>query len=441
MNKKMEISQDAIEYQSDALELMNRRLPWWARYGLLWAAVLFTAAVVWACVSEVDVVVTGTGKIITDQDIVLQPQDLAVVKEVHVRVGDVVKAGQPLVTFDPTMSEAEVARLKYQLDSYRAEYDRYRAEFFNQEYIAGQDCTEHEMYQAKLFRQRQDNFQERKRYYTENIARIKASKASKEDSVENLEAQLKIISQLVQMQEDLLQNEINSLKETLQYRREELSAQGSVDTLRNSITELDHELAATESSYNTFLEEWRQEISSNLVEAERNLSSIEKQYEKAQQQASYDVMRAPVDATVLEMASYSAGSVVRAAPMVTLVPLNSKLEMEMEIHSRDIGKIKVGTPVRIKLTAFPYQKHGTLEGEIRVISENSFTTQTQPTQMQTVYRARVPMTGKLKNLPPEIIALRPGMEAQMEAKVGKRRIIEFILHPLIKALDESAREP
>ena len=131
-----------------------------------------------------------------------------------------------------------------------------------------------------------------------------------------------------------------------------------------------------------------------------------------------------------------------AEALITLVPINCEIELEAEIPAKDIGRVKVGDDVRVKLNAFPFQKHGTLSGKIRTISEDTFQKQQKQNELDsaTYYRARIPLQGSLKNVH-DSFRLIPGMEAQVEIKVGTRRVIEYIVYPLIKSLDEAIREP
>ena len=133
------------------------------------------------------------------------------------------------------------------------------------------------------------------------------------------------------------------------------------------------------------------------------------------------------------------GTVQEAEALITLIPLDGNLELETEIRTQDIGKVAKAAQARIKLNAYPFQKHGTLNGVVRNISENTLKKTIQGQEL-TYYRARVVVSGKLKGIK-ENFRLIPGMEAQCEIKCGRRRVIEFVLHPLIKALDETAREP
>ena len=440
--KKQHISSDAVAFQSDALEIASRRLPWWGRVGLLWAALFFAGVVVWACVSEVDVIVTATGKVVTDHDIVLKPYERSVIKEINVKVGDFVKKDQVLITFDTTISQAEAQRFGSQLESLRAEFNRVRAEFTGQPYRATDPESIAERYQEAIYRQRQSSYRAKIDYYEENIKRIEAAQKSQKENFEKQYESLQVLGDIIGIYKQVEEGGGSvTRREMLEWKFKQLQVEGDVANLRNSLTELEHEYQSAVAQRESFIEEWNQTISEQLVTTERDMSNIEKQYEKAQRLATYDLLRSPADATVLEIASFSANSAVREAEaLITLVPVTEKPELEVELQPRDIGKVEVGSTARIKLNAYPFQKYGTLEGRIRTISDNTLEQAGSKGEAKTFYRARLEVSGRLEYVP-ENFHLRPGMEAQVDMRVGKRRIIEYILHPLIKALDQSAREP
>lgn len=142
---------------------------------------------------------------------------------------------------------------------------------------------------------------------------------------------------------------------------------------------------------------------------------------------------------VHEIAAFSVGSAVQEVEaLITLIPLEGKIELEAEVSPQDIAKVRVGSAARVKLNAWPFQQYGTLDGTIRNVSENTIEKPGVP--QSAYYRVRAVVSGQLKN-PGADFRLIPGMEAVTEIKCGRRRIIEFVLYPLLKALDETAREP
>ena len=209
----------------------------------------------------------------------------------------------------------------------------------------------------------------------------------------------------------------------------------------NALLELQHKMGTTKAEQNSFVQEWRNKISEDMVSVDRNLTSVKKEYDKVARLIEYVYLRAPCESVVHEIASFSPGSAVQEAEaLITLIPLNGEIELECKIRPQDIGKIKVGSKSRIKLSAYPFQKYGTLDGTVRTISENTFQEQSNALEAGAYYRTRVTVSGKL-NTKAKDFRLIPGMEAQCEIKCDRRRVIEYVLYPLIKALDEAGREP
>jgi HlyD family secretion protein len=149
---------------------------------------------------------------------------------------------------------------------------------------------------------------------------------------------------------------------------------------------------------------------------------------------------APDDAVVLEIGKKSVGSVLEAAETIfVLVPLETKLEAEVEVSPSDVGEIDGGDLVRIKIDAYPFQKYGTLKGRVINISADTFSRRSASGGMDYYYLARISLEGiELEHLPET--RLLPGMTVAGEIVTGKRSVISYFLYPVIRVLDESLSE-
>ena len=114
----------------------------------------------------------------------------------------------------------------------------------------------------------------------------------------------------------------------------------------------------------------------------------------------------------------------------------------MQIESADIGYVRQGGLVQVKVDAYPFQMHGALEGRLRTLSEDAFRRENVAAGgFDAYYLGRIHLTRlRLKRLPRQA-RLLPGMTVSAEIAVGKRSVISYLLWPLIKALNESIREP
>lgn len=425
-------------FLSDAHAIQNARLPIWARHTLLYMGGFFLLAILWACLSHVDIIINANGKLVSSRPtIVMKPLERAVIKDTHVAIGDRVTRGDLLATFDTTFSRADKERLAAETRIYEALFNRLRAEFNNAAYEKPAQPTEEDIVQFRLYNDRKRFYAERVEYFDREIERISKTKQSLS---ENLDLQTKRLQDFRDIESMLARARSSQavsprdLKEARISRRE---LEADISDKKNNILVLESELLSKEAEKNAFCSNWRIELGEELVKTRTALTNVKKDFDKAAQMAAYVELRAPEDAVVHDIAPMSIGSAVREAEaLITLVPLEGGLEVEAEIRADDIARVKLGDRARIKISAFPFQKYGTLPGTVRVISEDSFTSQEG---RGAFYRARI---GIDKDADGEFTRkLMPGMEAQAEIITGTRRIIEYLVHPLIKSLDEAIHEP
>jgi HlyD family secretion protein len=292
--------------------------------------------------------------------------------------------------------------------------------------------------QQTINMQRQKYFQERQEYFRQTLAQIEANKKTRSDAKARHLERLAEIRKLEESFEKMFAQRVTTQKEYVELKLSRMQMEASIEELTNALQELEHQIQSTRSQRDSFIQEWRNGISEQLVKTRRELSSNEQQYKKNLLRVEALYLQAPCRAVVHEIAAFSVGSAVREAEaLITLIPLEGT-ELEVEIRPQDIAKVRVGSQVRIKLNAYPFQKYGTLDGVVRTISENTLQKSQDP--MSAYYRARILISGKLKNVDSNF-RLIPGMEAQCEIKCDRRRVITYVLYPLIKALDETAKEP
>lgn len=436
---------EALDYQPDAIELEHCGLPWLGRYGIFSVLVVFVLAIIWSSVCKVDKIVIASGKLIaSSNNIIMKPLERSVIKKVNVEVGQTVSKDQVLITFDQTFNQADVDQLKEQMRSLTAQSSRMRAEFMEKDYLKMIDpgnSNRDEVWQASIFAKRNKYYTEKMAYFAENINRLNAAQNTIRQSVIKQQERLETLLRIEKMLEGLQERKSVSLKQLLETQISRMQMESDLDNFRNKLNESDHEILSEKAGQNSFVAEWYKSITEELVKTEREMNTVKKDLEKAERLNSLIFMRSPADAIVLEIAQFSEGSAVREAePLVTLVPADAKIEAEVNIEPKDIGQVKINDDVRIKLDSFQFQIHGTLLGKVRMISEDTFQEQGAGGTKQNFYRARIIISGKLDNVPKNF-RLIPGMQVTAEIKVGQRRIITYLLHPLVKALDESIREP
>jgi HlyD family secretion protein len=243
------------------------------------------------------------------------------------------------------------------------------------------------------------------------------------------------------MRRELLERNAGSRAQYLETLGQELALREQIARLDGEAPELEQREAALIARREGLASERRADTAAALQDSIRQRDSVLEELRKAERRSGLVQLQAPADAVVLEIARLNVGSVIREAePLFTLLPLNVPLEAQLEVNPRDIGRIRRADPVRLKLDALPFQRHGTLAGEVRLISEDAFEVDT-PQGKTAAYRVNVDLAAVALRDVPADFRLIPGMTLAAEIRIGERRLITYFLYPILRAVDESFREP
>jgi len=439
------------DFQSVLAAPPRQRLVLWLLAGLLAALAIGLA------VARVDMVVAANGKVITtDSQIVVQPLETSVVRSVAVKTGDRVKAGDVLATLDATFSEADAAELSAKLRNLNAAYARLEAELAGGEFEPKSPNAE-QLTQREIFRKRHEEYAAKLASSIKKAEQYKADLASHQVAAEGLAGQVKLIGEQQRMYEDLVAQNLASKVKLLDTSQRLLEAKGRLDSNRGGQQELAAQIAGALAERDAFIHEWQRKLSEEMAQTRSERDAAAARLSKAQLRHELSVLRAPADATVLEVAERPAGSVMREAEtLMRLVPADVPLIAELQVDTRDVARVRVGDLVALKFDALPWQQFGMAYGRLLsltpdvIADQNSAETvenmntpemRTQMRQSAIHYRGRVEVSRtEFRNLP-EGFALRPGMRLVGDLKVGRRSVLEYILNPITRVIDESLREP
>jgi len=432
----------AVAFLPDADEIEYSALPRMAQttlYVLLLALVCF---VIWASLSQIDKVVVAAGKLVTPlPNIVVQPLETAIIQSLDVRVGQLVKKGEQLATLDSTFSAADQTQLKLRLDTLNTQLIRLKAELAGDNKGAlGLENADTAM-QKQLDVERKASHQAQLAQLSEKLARLRVMIAASQEDQKRLTEQMKPIQEIESMQNKLVNKQYGSKLQLLESQEKRLDIERQLQLAKSHEQELRKELSTVEAERAAFDKKWRQDIMQELLVSQRERDEVNEQLLKAEKRHQLVTLISPENAVVLEIAKLSLGSVVQSAePLFNLVPLDAALEAEVQIQSLDVGYVKRGDNVRLKMDAFPFQKHGVLEGVVRTISEDAFQ-RNAGSDSGSYYMSRIAFEASgLKHMP-ELARLLPGMTVSAEIVVGQRSVMSYLLWPLTKALTESITEP
>jgi HlyD family secretion protein len=432
-----------VEYLPDADEIERSPAPPYARITIHVSVLALVAFLVWASFSELDQVVTSQGRLINPlPNVVVQPLETSIVQSVDARVGQVVHKGQQLATLDATFAQADESQIRVRLSSLETQIMGLESEI-NGKFSSAAANTPDEKLQAQLLIERRASYRAQETRLNETLSKLRAQLATNRNDQQLVMSRLRSIKDIEAMQDKMVAQKYAAPVQLLEAQQRTKEVERELEMARSREQELRRELSAYEAEKLAFEKNWRQKTMEEMLGVTRERDALLQQLEKADKRKKLVTLYAPEDSVVLEIAKLSPGSVVQGAEtFFTLVPLNTKLEAEVQINSVDVGYIKVGDAVHLKLDAFPFQRHGTLDGTVRNISQDAFKRDVSAKGgMDAYYLARVSFDGEtLRNLK-ESSRLMPGMTWAAEIVVGKRTIMSYIAWPITKGLEEAAREP
>ena len=421
-----------------------------------WAvATLVGACFAAAALIPIDKVVTAQGRVIAlNATSVVQPLETAIIRSIEVQEGDHVTKGQIVARLDPTFATADLGALQSQVASLQAEVARLSAEAGKTDYHPP-DSSPMSALQGALFLQHAAERAFKNENYTQKINSLQTQTQRAQSDVSGYSERLKVAAEVEQKRLELEHLQVGSQLNRLAATDSRLEVKRGLDSAQAQSAQAQRDIQALQAERDAYNENWRSQVGQDLTEQSRKLSDATENLKKAELRRQLVELRADQDGTVLTVAKVSPGSVMQSGEqIITLVPSDAPLEGEINVAGADAGYIHPGDPVNIKLDTLPYTNYGTVEGVVRVISPDSFSTApedqqpkrgSQPTQPRPLgtsyYRARVTLDPSHLHDIPSWFRLTPGMPLTADVKVGEHTLVKYLLSRVLPSLTDGMREP
>jgi hemolysin D len=405
---------------------------------LLWVIItVFVAAGAWASFGQVDIVAIAQGRVIpSGHSKTIQPLELGTVAAIHVTNGQSVRRGELLVELDTRAARAEVDRLRQSVEAATEDLQRYRilarwaaqvADELSPE-PSGEDSLLQDIWSAH---------QARLAVLREARRRHRAEHLTAAQELKKLEAVMPLVTRRAEDQKALADAKLLAEQQYLDAEQQRIEATHDLLTQRHRVDELLVRIEEISVQIRSSELEFRRDAVQRVEDAARRVEEADQELIKSQARLSALTITAPVDGRVEQLAVHHPGAVVTPAQaLMVVVPVDEVLEVEAVLENKDIGFVGVGQQVEIKLDAFPFTRYGTIGGEVVGLSSDSISDEQRGlvyTMRVRLDRSSIPVNGKP-------IGLTPGMTATVESITGKRRLIEYLMSPLLRYRDESARE-
>jgi hemolysin D len=439
-----------------ALEILEKP-PSPAGLWILWSILLtFAATAVWAICGHVDIVAVAHGKIIPAGSIkAVQPAQLGIVRNLYVAEGQRVTAGELLIELDPTVNDADRERLAGQIDAASGERERLRyfAGAIEQDRLSdprdesvmavsigmNSDALpgDKEGLQGRILVDQWAEYLAVRMLAGKELAANDAEQGAGNAGLEKLRSILPLVTERAAALKKMVERDLVPRLQWNEVEQQRIETKQEIEVLKNRQQQLVANAGKIQQDLEVQLARMRKTVHTRIAELDAELSGLEQELVKAKTLSRRQQLTSPVTGTVHQVAVHTIGGVVKPAePLMWIVPDDTELEVEAWINNRDIGFVRTDDPVEVKVETFPFTKYGTLPGHLAGISHDAVSDEARGL----VYKARILLEESTIGVNGRQVRLEPGMAVTAEVRTGDRRLVEFLMSPLLRYRDEFARE-
>jgi membrane fusion protein, hemolysin D len=413
---------------------------------------LFATLVVWAIFGRLDIIAVAQGKLVPQSYLqIVQPADAGIVKELLVKQGDAVKAGQVLVRMDTSISDAERTTLTDEMQLKSLQLRRIDAE------LAATPPQRSKEDPPELFAQVAAQYRQRRQAYLDALAEQQAALTKAREDLANaqavkasLEQTLPVLIAQDEGWEQLAKEGFAGKLMAMDKKRARMEKEGELRAQTYTVASLQAAIAQAEQRSAQITSNYRSQLLNERVEAEGEYRKLTQDWAKQQHREGLLELRAPQDGLVKDLSTHTVGTVVQPGTvLMTVVPVDDAMVAEVWVSNLDAGSVGAGQPVKVKLTAYPFQRYGMIEGVVEQVSpdaselpaaqnENKRDAAQPGTPLG--YRALVALKTPYLERDGVRHSLSSGMQVTAEINLGSRTVLEYLLSPVRKTLQEAGRE-
>ncbi|MDZ7919888.1 HlyD family type I secretion periplasmic adaptor subunit [Rhodoferax sp.] len=430
------------QFSSAALAVMAQPPSYITRMASLAICVMAGAALLFSYLAQMDVVVTAQGKVIpAGKSKVVQPLEAGVVKAIAVRDGQTVKAGEVLVELDLTSSGADRNRLERELWEAKAEVLRATAQLGGrgQFSVPAGMPTEVAANQQAVLQSRLAEQHAKLAVLDAELTKRKADAAAISSGLAQQRASVPLMQQKYNMREELAKTGHVAQTGVIESKVELINAEKELAVQGNRLQESQAGHMAAQEQRAQAVAEFRAKASAELLESTKRRDVAEQEFIKVSQRFALQTLRSPIDGVVQQLAVTTVGGVVTAAQaLMTIVPADTPLELEAQVMNRDIGHIRVGQRVINKVETFDFTRYGYIEGEVLWVGTDAV----QDQKLGAVYPVRIKLnsTETPTAINGRVGTVKAGMSVTADIRTDERRLIDYLLAPMLRYKQEALRE-
>lgn len=439
------MKKDNIEFLSGIESIVSS-----SPFKLLWLiplliGVFFISLILWLTYSHVDVIAPSLGKTIpSSRMIYIQPKETSIVKRVLVKNGQRVKKGDVLLEFkdDIETFDSSGIKIKYQIALSKKlyyyaliDYIKYNKKLKlieNSELLSSFQKRVNSEYESSIFSYDSE--------ITSLKAKIKKINFEKKMISAELQKQLKILPYVedkLKQIEALVLKGLESQIILKDLEKEYIEIEQNIIIKKEEKQKLQTQLQIAKKELEQFKNNTLKELIKKYSDVSNEVESLIPDLKRSNYLLKTKTITSPLDGEIYNLKNITVGKVLQLGEVIMeIIPKNSPLEVEAKVLNRDIGFVSVGQKVKVKIDSFKFTKYGYIEGVITNIEKSSILDE----KLGEVYPIIVELSTNKMKIDDKFVTLKAGMTCSVDIKIGKRRLIEYIISPMIRYKDEALRE-
>ena len=399
------------------------------------------SVLLWAGVSEVDVIVRTEGQLIpAGKSQIVQHLEGGIVRKILVQEGQVVVAGQPLVELSDVQTRSDLGQEQSRLDALRGRQARLLAELKGHDTIA----FPKDLNGSDVIRMETAAWQARRTQLAEEVQVLQALSTQKKSELteivskrQNLIEELDLARKKHQVIDDLRKNNAASEMEVLDSQMHMQRLKSQIADAKNAAPRLQAAQSESESRIKEAIARFRAEASSELTQVGEKLEELSHEMDTSVDRLERNIVRSPVAGLINKLNITTIGAVVRPSEiLLEITPSDQRIVIETRSNPDDRAHLSRGLPARVRIGAYDYSTYGTFEGHVTEVSADTL----KDERDNHYYRVNVEVDAStIKSRVRQPGVLMPGMAASADIAVGKRTILSYLLSPLLEFRDGAFR--
>ena len=428
-------------YLTQARELEESDAPGVVSAGVFLTALLMVGVVVWAWITELNEVARAPGEVIPSGMVQkVQHFEGGMVADIHVRNGDHVQAGAPLISLKPATIESELSQLEARRAGLALRLERVDVLLDGRQPSFGSNAFNHPLLvagQISLYRDQRASHREQIALVVTQIAQRREERNVLGGQITAVEEEIALLEQLHRMESELAEQQLVARADLINVAvrlagatRDHRELIGRRSIADDALTEAEQRRTELKSRLRETLSNEAGEITSELAEVKQSILRAIEKLERME-------LRAPIAGIVKGLVVNTLNEVVEPGQTIMeLVPVADELIVESRISTRDVGHVHIGQRVDVKVTSYDSTRFGSVVGTLKRISASTYLDSDQ----QPYYRAEISLDKDYLGVDPTRHKIIPGMTVQADILTGKKTVLDYVLKPVYRGFQVAFRE-